>query len=284
MKTGILGLIAAGILTAGSTQAAEASCDRACLEGFIDQYLAAMVAHDPSRLPLADDVRFTEDTHDMKLGEGLWKDATGLGTFRQDVLDVRSGNACSFVVAEANGTPALLVVRLKIADGKISEIETVVTRSAEEGFFLETENLKTADPAMTYVPKPSERETRKKAIEIADYYPRGLEAGSFVKVDAPFSEDAYRTENGRLTAGPNCTARDTCKNIKTQPSPTRPGLMDRLIAVDEELGIVLHRIDWPRGKGTRLAAWEEFKVYGGQIHAVLAFLERVPENERSGWE
>jgi hypothetical protein len=28
-------------------------CDRACLEGFVDRYLAALVGHDPSALPLA---------------------------------------------------------------------------------------------------------------------------------------------------------------------------------------------------------------------------------------
>ena len=34
-------------------------CDRECLEGFVDQYLAAMVAHDPSRAPFAENARYT---------------------------------------------------------------------------------------------------------------------------------------------------------------------------------------------------------------------------------
>jgi len=33
--------------------ALDAACDRSCLDAFVDQYLAALVAHDPSRLPLA---------------------------------------------------------------------------------------------------------------------------------------------------------------------------------------------------------------------------------------
>jgi hypothetical protein len=39
--------------------AAAGQCDRACVNGFVDQYLEAIVAHDPSRLPLARTIRFT---------------------------------------------------------------------------------------------------------------------------------------------------------------------------------------------------------------------------------
>src|ERR1700676_844717 len=40
--------------------AAANACDRSCLNGFVDRYLAALVAHDPSRLPLARNVKYTE--------------------------------------------------------------------------------------------------------------------------------------------------------------------------------------------------------------------------------
>lgn len=33
--------------------AAAGGCDRACLDGFVNQYLSALLAHDPSRAPLA---------------------------------------------------------------------------------------------------------------------------------------------------------------------------------------------------------------------------------------
>ena len=285
MRNGLVALTMLGLLVPGlSTKGAE-TCDRACLKGFIDQYLAALVAHDPSKLPLAKNVRFTENTHDMKLGEGLWKEATAVQKFRQDIIDTTTHNAGSyFVVDTTSGMPALATLRLKVIDGKITEIETMVTRNAKEGFFFVLDGLKEPSPAMNYVPKPDELMSRADDIRVAAYYPRGLEAGSFVKVDAPFTEDAYRKENGRLTAGPDCTWNPSCKNIKTQPSPTRPGLHDRLVMVDEQAGIVWHRIDWPRGVGRRLAAWEAFKVYGGKIHAVEAFLQSVPEDETSGWK
>jgi hypothetical protein len=38
-----------------------ADCDRRCLEGFVNSYLEALAARDPSRLPLADNVVFVEN-------------------------------------------------------------------------------------------------------------------------------------------------------------------------------------------------------------------------------
>ena len=67
--------LAAAINTAPA-ETAEDDCNRECLRGFITQYLNAMVAHTPGALPVAATIRFTEDTVDMKLGEGLWKQAS----------------------------------------------------------------------------------------------------------------------------------------------------------------------------------------------------------------
>ena len=39
-------------------------CNRACLEGLMEQYLAAVVARDPKRLPLSADVTYTEQEGD----------------------------------------------------------------------------------------------------------------------------------------------------------------------------------------------------------------------------
>ena len=51
--------IAAILLMAGMTGSAfaQGACNRVCLQGFVDQYLKAIVAHDPSRLPLAKNAR-----------------------------------------------------------------------------------------------------------------------------------------------------------------------------------------------------------------------------------
>lgn len=54
-------------------------CDYACLTGFLDKYLAALAAHDPSQLPVAAHVKFTENTIPLKLGDALWGTFSGMG-------------------------------------------------------------------------------------------------------------------------------------------------------------------------------------------------------------
>jgi hypothetical protein len=284
-------MIAAQLMIAAwaapDARAATADCDRECLGGFITQYLDALVAHNPTALPLSNKVRFTEDSVEMHLGDGLWKDASRIRAYRQDILDVRQGFAASQVIVEVAGSPVFLVLRLKIADRKITEIETMVTRTQEEGALFKPEALQAADKTLALVPDQSQLASRDEAIRIAKFYPAGLKIGSFVTVDAPFAPDAYRVENGVITAGPGCS-RPGCENIKTQKIMEHPFITTRVAAVDEELGIVLLRMNFGQtnsyGQGNALIVWEAFKVYGGQIHAVEAFMKIMPASMGSGWE
>ena len=67
----LFGLLAAMLLSGACSQdsngpiSAEPAepCDRACLEGFVDQYLAALLAHDASQLPLTENARYTAFTN-----------------------------------------------------------------------------------------------------------------------------------------------------------------------------------------------------------------------------
>jgi hypothetical protein len=283
MKKTLFSLLASVVLW--SMAGGAVACDRECLRGQVTQYLHALLAHDPSSLPIADSVRFTENSKDAKLGEGLWRTVTKLRGYRQDFIDEREGVIGSHVILEESGTPTLLVLRLKIADEQITEIETVTTRSRAEGVLLNLDNLDMATAKMQYVPRPEQLETREEAIRIASLYPAGLKEGSFVAVDLPYTLEAYRLENGEIMAGPECTRFPGCDNIKTQDiSPGRTTITQRLIAVDERLGIVWFRLSWERGEGTRLVVWEAFKVYDGQMHAVEAFMKLDPKDLGSGWE
>lgn len=279
--------LAAACALAANALAQPAGCNRDCLRGFLTQYLNALAARNPSALPVAPKVRFTEDTVERKVGEGFWKTASGIGGFRQDFLDVRQGVAAAHVVMQEAGNPVLFAVRLKVDAGKITEVETQVTRSRADGALFSPGTLQAASPAMAVVPAPEQRATRQEAIRIASYYPRGLTVGSFITVDAPFAPDAYRLENGAKMAGPGCT-RAGCENIKTQRIIAHPGLISRVMAVDEELGIVLLWMNFgdtnSYGPGNALIVWEAFKIYGGQIHAVEAFMKVMPASTRSGWD
>jgi hypothetical protein len=274
---------------AGADDSKSGPCDRECLSGFTTRYLTALIAHQPSDLPLAEHVRFTEDTVEMKLGNSpLWKNASRLRPYRLDILDVRQGVAASQSIVEEAGMPVMLMLRLKIKDRKIAEVEAQVTRNKTEGSLFNTEALKAASSAMLVKPDEAQRNSREEAIKIAELYPAGLKAGSFVTVNAPLAAKAYRFENGQLMAGPGCTFRPDCEDIKGQKIPTLSGITYRVAAVDEDLGIVLLRMDFGPGStriaGDSLAVWEAFKVYGGQIQAVEAFMKNMPQGTPSGWD
>ncbi len=267
---------------------AGAACDRACLAGFVTQYLDAMIAHKPESLPVAVNVKFTEDCKELKLGEGIWKNIAKLTNYRRDILDVRQGVAVSFLVVEENSLPVLFVMRLKIVDKKITEIETTAVRGQKEGMLFNTQNLQTASKTMTSAVDKAQMNSREDMIKMALTYPAGLKIGSFVKVDSPMAPDAYRYENGQLMAGPGCTFFKGCDNMKTQMIPTLSQITHRVIAVDEELGIVAVRMNFGPGSTFEgsgvLDVWHSFKIYGGQIHAAEAYCEIVPTGMKSGWE
>src|SRR5256714_14456052 len=67
------------------------NCNRACLENLVDQYLAAVVAHDPKRLPLSKDVMYTENDQVIEIGDGFWKTAEGRGKYTHIFADPEFG-------------------------------------------------------------------------------------------------------------------------------------------------------------------------------------------------
>ncbi|HEX7081487.1 MAG TPA: hypothetical protein VF329_10770 [Gammaproteobacteria bacterium] len=288
-----LAVLAGIAATADRTaSAATDTCDRECLRGMITTFLYALLEHDPSKLPVADTLRVTEDAIEKPLAQvSLLNTVTRLRGYRQDILDERAGMAGADVVVEEDGAPVLLVVRLKVVDRQITEIETVATRSRAEGLIFNIDGLSAPSEEMNYAPRPEQLASREEAIEAAMHYPAGLNAAkTFAAVNAPFAPDAYRYENGQVMAGPDCTFAPGCQNIATQSLAIFERLGDvstRLIGVDERMGIVWLRMAWGVREegGDQLTVWESFKVYDGQIHAVEAFMKVLPIELRwGGWE
>jgi len=71
------------------------TCDRACLEGFVNQYLDALAAHDPSKLPLTKNARYTENGQSLRLNDGMWGPKVTLGTL-QTLLRRSEGRSSRF--------------------------------------------------------------------------------------------------------------------------------------------------------------------------------------------
>jgi hypothetical protein len=272
------------------------ACDRECLRGKVTEVLHALVEGDVGKLDVAANLRVTEDAVEKPLAQvGLLRSVTRLRGYRQDILDEldeRAGQAVAGVMVEESGAPIILVVRVKVdGERKLSELELVATRSRADGMLFAIDAYGGAPTlAMNKAPRPEQLETRERAVEIAMHYPRGLsEAKTFNAVGTPFSDDAFRIENGAYMAGPGCTFIPGCGDIGNQSL----AIFERLgrvtvrdIVVDERMGIVIMRLSWNRtGPGSdRLTAWEMFKVYDGQIHAVEAWMRLFPpEQDLGGW-
>ena len=130
-------LLAGGMLLAASLAQAQPSapaseyrvvCDDTCLRQFADRYLDALANRQPSRVPLAADVRFTENGAELAIGDALWATADALGENRLVFTDPASGGIHLYAAMVENGQPSMLAARLKVEDREITEIETSVLR------------------------------------------------------------------------------------------------------------------------------------------------------------
>jgi hypothetical protein len=284
-------------------------CDRACLNGYIDQYLAAVVAHDPSRLPLARQVKFTENGQELQLGDGLWGTASAVGDYKIYAADPQAGEAMFMGTMLENGAPVIFNLRLKIELRRITEIETVIARK-EGGSFARPENLVQPNPIFAETVALPERRSRQNMIAIANSYFSAIEKGHASYV--PFDTNCNRVESGVQTtnsAPPNSPAGSSTQSlgceaqIKLREFQPDTLIRDRrFLVVDEERGLVLvstffdhdaklrtftladGRVDHQ----TRTAPWsweiaELFKIQDGKIMRIEAIVNACPYAMKSGW-
>ena len=289
----------------GGAETVTGRCDRACLNALVDQYLAALVARDPSRLPLAQRYKFTENGQTLELGDGLWGSANSLGTYKLTFADPEAGQVGFFGVVEENGHPQILALRLKVEDRLISEIETIVARK-QPNAFCEPEGL-VDRPIFHQSLAPSERRSRQEMIAIADSYFEGLEqvTGELT----PFAPNCTRIENGIVTAnnpeGNPMQKLTASEQFETGFSVFITEIRERRYpVVDQERGLVYSLVFFDHaGKVTTVTmtdgttftvpppydtpfTWmigELFKIVDGQISRIEAVLVPVPYHMPSGW-
>lgn len=313
MRTGLLAFASLGILSSAALAQAplqipekDANCDRACLEGYIDRYLAAMLEQDVSDDLFARGARFTENGIELPLGnEGLWWGMSGLGGYRFYVPDIETQqvafigtvveNMANNGVNNDEGNNVAISIRLKIRDGLITEIEQLVSRppvqlggggdGADDGFpgggTTGDRVLAMGEPHPIFfeVIPEDERHTREELVEAGNHYFTAL-ARHDSQGYYPFTEDCERWENGFL-ATDDCLANFTGDSLN--------GIVDRIrdrrfVAADTERGIVFsfaffdhHRINWT----WQLA--ELFKIENGLIRRIEAVFHQAPFGIPSGW-
>ncbi|MES2625227.1 MAG: hypothetical protein V4628_08105 [Pseudomonadota bacterium] len=172
----------AAVLTLGTSNAsAQQACDRACLNTALDQYLAAVVKHDPSAAPLALGVRQTENAINVAPGNGMWKTVTALGEVQRKYFDPVSGQAAYYGSVMEGDEGALVTARIKVENSKITEAEWYIARADDPGMngerqpgqppanLFNIDYLKENGPPQRIVPV-GERADRDTLIRIVDSY------------------------------------------------------------------------------------------------------------------
>ena len=191
---------------AGSTAAAQpssripADCDRRCLEELIDQYLGAVIAHDPAQLPLSVDVKFTENEQRLNVGDGFWQTATGRGNYNHYFADPTTSQAAWMGTMREGSTLLLMALRLRVQLGRIAEIEMSYFRPAGGGpNDMAAMDARGTPEALWLEAIPvSQRATRNELIEIANAYFEAVQRNDGHGF-YPFTDDCDRIENGAHT-------------------------------------------------------------------------------------
>jgi hypothetical protein len=209
----VITLLAAAFVAGRFVPAAHAStgpiplnCNRACLEDLVNQYLAALVAHDPKRLPLSADVMYTENDQPMQVGDGFWKTVGELGNYKHYFVDPEGGQVAFMGTMHEAGTPLLMSLRLRIQLGRITEIESVYYRQGNGGpsgvADLDKPGYKAEDLWFKSIPS-AQQASRQELISVADGYFSGLQKNDGKGIDGkgnyPFTNDCHRIENGAPT-------------------------------------------------------------------------------------
>jgi len=307
-RGGALALLATIALLAGVAVRAQdaAPCDRKCLQAIADDYLAALVAHDPAKAPLAPGARITENGQLLGTDHGLWKTAASDSKFRLYFTDPEQGAAGFIGLVMENDSPVPVALRLKVAHRQITEAETIVARNTS---FAKADGFTAPLPVLLDSLKPADRVSRGAMVRIADSYFTGLDTDhSGARV--PFDAQCQRREDGNVTANSSDPAASPmqklgCKaQFDTGFSVIVTKVRDRRYPIiDVERGLVYAEVFFDHtgtvasfrmdGKDVEVPAdfrrpksfliGELFKIEKGRIRQIEAVLVDVPYGMESGW-
>ena len=258
-------------------------CTRELLDGLLDDYFAALSAGDPSTLPLAANVKFTENAQVADIGStAFWMNA-GDTKHSQRALDTTQCSVAAQAVIPEGTTDLPIGIRIKVEAGEMTEIETIVVRPGDyrASFAVDSDPaaiIAIADDIGWHDEVPEgERATREELAAWIDKYFRAFPDGVCNVTDA-----CIRLENGGGQAGrPKFSCREGAQCSASAPA-TGGTLEPRVIIVDEVRGIAAGFTNFEVFMQSGHLDMHMMKMSGGQVHAVHAILRDT--NGQSGWD
>ena len=265
----MIAVLATGIARAqapGEASAVAPNCNRTCLIGMLHSYLDAMGHKDRGLAPFARNVRYVENNVEMPLGEGLWGSASGVSATGLEVADAITGNAAWYGTVQEHGNGAFLAVRLKVEDGRITEVESVVQRSpTHPAPFGDPAKLQ-HDPAFQEILPAEQRRERERLVAVANGYFSTVEQNDG-QIFTAFDADCQRNENGISTTsgaqGAAAIAQGCESQFKLGIYRINKRVRERRFPiVDEERGVVV-----ATGFFDHANTFDSYKTTDGKVHA-----------------
>jgi hypothetical protein len=261
------------------------------------------VTHDPAKVQWAEQVRYTENSVPMQIGDGVWGTATGKGATPMLAADPTTGNVAWYGIVEEHGQPAYYAMRLKVEEGRISEVEAVIRRKGDPGAFGDPVS-DIHDPAFGEVVPRGERVARATLIQAADGYFSTLQKNDGT-LHTSFDPECARQENGQVTT--NGSVSTGARGCEAQFRLGSFRFSERVrgrrfFIADEERGVVVASgyIDHPARiesfqttdgvtrkspflSPDSLGLMEMFKIRKGRIYRVEAVFTRLPYGMSAPW-
>ena len=291
-----LTLTCAGLLalSVGSTTA-QTTCNRACLTGFVDTYFKALAANDPAAVPLAPNAKITNNGKAVRLADVFWASADRT-VYRWDIVNARLGDTgTEAVVQNADGTKTMYMLRLKVQNGRVTEVEAIKANQGDADRLWGPDGLKEVSPNLRLTIREAEQDSYYGLIAAAEAYWRAFQTNGTPEYHpAPLLPDTIRIENGLQTTG---MVRDGAF-VSAQEGFDRGRFLGRNLwdrrypVVDTERGIVLSIVRFGLKDGAKSQSvatsndrlvGEFFAVKNGRIQEVHAVLFNLPDSEPTGW-
>jgi hypothetical protein len=274
---GIYFLYLAGNIIA-TAQSSGPTCTREGLKSVTDNFFAAFESHTTSAALLDSHARYTENGIEVPVGKGAWQTAGKL-TFKRGMIDTQKCGTHTQAIIDEGGKPMLYGVRLKVSEGKISEIEAIVVRGKE---VLDVPAiLDTKNQDWEGILPPEQRSSRLFMMALADDYfelfvkqkPRTVSVLPYAKICDRW-ENGMQTTKGGLNQGVEMPAHN-CSPVGFADMIHSP----RRFLVDVETGIVvaytLFDNVWPD--------FHMFKIRNGQVDWIQAYFEYGKKYTSIGW-
>lgn len=279
----------------------DTAAERDRLTALADLFTEALAARDPQRLPVAPDLRVTENCQAIALGTGIWRTCRGVRPGGHHFVDVERGQVAWWGVVEEIRGEGLLGVRLAVQGRLITEIEVVVGRG---GTYFAPDAVVAESPEMHATVPAEDRVPRAELIAAAHSYFDAINrvsgAGLSVSPDTVrlvngFSDSAV--DDAELSEEETYLALDVAEQItQGHYSYIERIRSERVIVTDEERGlchcVVMfdHPGDITRPNGVlpfgapnTMIFFEVFKVTRQGIRQVWAIGASLPYGATDGW-